>query len=70
MCTLFECEENKRFIIIIITVLSYSPYRPGAFHPILHIILVQFILFFILCWCKIASPARGIESILPPKQQR
>ena len=28
-------------------------------HPFLHIVMVQFILFFKLSWCKIASEARN-----------
>ena len=31
--------------------LSYSSYRPGEIKPILHIIIVQFIVFFISSWC-------------------
>ena len=38
---------------------SYSSYGPGAFNPILHIILVQFILFFKSSWCKMASAERN-----------
>ena len=37
---------------------SHSSYRPGANHPILHIVLVQLILFFRSSWCKIASAAK------------
>ena len=36
---------------------SFSSYLPGAIHPFLRIILVQFILFFKSSWCKIASRA-------------
>ena len=34
--------------------LSFSSYHPGpgAIYPFLHIILVQFILFFISSWCN------------------
>ena len=39
--------------------LSYSSYRPGAIHPVLHIILVLLILFFKSFMCKIASAARN-----------
>ena len=39
--------------------LSYSSYRPGAIHPILHIILGLLILFFKSFMCKIASAARN-----------
>ena len=37
----------------------YSLFLPGAIHPIIHIVLVQFILFFKSSWCKIASAARN-----------
>ena len=33
------------------TNLSYSSYRPGEIKPILHIIIVQFIVIFISSWC-------------------
>ena len=33
---------------------SFFSYHPGAIHPFLHVIRVQFILFFISSWCKIA----------------
>ena len=43
---------------------SYSSYRPGAVHPILFIGLVQFILFLLSSWCKIASaPRNRINSV-------
>ena len=38
---------------------SYSSNRLDSIHPILLIVLVQFILFFKLSWCKIASAARN-----------
>ena len=38
---------------------SYSSYRPVEIHPFLHIVRVQFILFFKLSWWKIASLARN-----------
>ena len=38
---------------------TYSSQRPGASHPILHIALVQFILFFNSPWFKISSVARN-----------
>ena len=31
---------------------SFSSYRPGAIYAILHIVLVNFILFFISSWCN------------------
>ena len=31
---------------------SFSPYNPGALHPVIQIILVQFILLFISSWCN------------------
>ena len=38
---------------------SYSSNHPGAIHYILHIILMQLILFFKSSWCKIASAAEN-----------
>ena len=49
--------------------LCYSQYRPGAVHSILHIVLVDFLLFFISSWCKIASVARNLISSAPPSCQ-
>ena len=40
-------EENGELFIHIVLNSSYSSYHPGAIPPILHIILVQFLLFFI-----------------------
>ena len=37
--------------------LSYSLHGSGAIHPILHIVLVQFVLFFKSGWFKIAMTA-------------
>ena len=37
---------------------SYSSNSPGAIHPILHIVLMKFFLFFKSSQCKIASAAR------------
>ena len=34
---------------------SFSSHRCSAIYPFLHIVLVQFIIFFISSWCKIAS---------------
>ena len=45
-------------------------WRIGWTHPFLCIILVQFILFFILPWCKLASRARNWMKIMSPKKQR
>ena len=47
----------------------YSSYRPGAIHPILHIVQVQFVLFFESSWCKTASAAKGLNQFCPPMQQ-
>ena len=57
---------------------SYSSYCHGAIH--LHIVLVQFILFFISSWCNSSYSSnhpgtkqlawQGIKSILSTKQQR
>ena len=42
--------------------ISYSSYRPCAFHHILHVVLVHFILFF-KSWCKIVcGPWNWIKS--------
>ena len=49
--------------------LCYSQYRPSAVHSILHIVLVDFLLFFISSWCKIASVARNWISSAPPSCQ-
>ena len=43
----------------------YSSYRPGAIHPILHIVQVQFVLFFESSWCKTASAAKGLNQFCP-----
>ena len=48
--------------------LSYSSYRLSAIHPIRHIVLVQFILFFKSSWCKIASLARNLINSAPSPQ--
>ena len=37
---------------------SYSSHHPGAIHPVIHIALVQLIIFFKLSWCQIASGAK------------
>ena len=34
---------------------SYSSYHSGPIHPMFHIILVQFVLYFISFWCKIGK---------------
>ena len=40
-------------------------WRIGWIHSFLHIILVQFILFFISSWCKISSAARNWINSVP-----
>ena len=45
---------------------SYSSYRPVEIHPFLHIVRVQFILFFKLSWWKISSLARNLINSPPP----
>ena len=65
-------EERDKFILFFLSSWfnsSYSLYCPGSIHPILYIVLVQFILFFKSFWCKIATPRQGIESGLPPPPQ-
>ena len=44
---------------------SNSSNHPGAIHPILYIILMQFILFFKWSWCKIASAAYKLIDSAP-----
>ena len=44
---------------------SFSLCHLGATHPFLHIILVQFLLFFISSWCKTASAARNLLNSVP-----
>ena len=48
-----------------------NPYSdcPGALHPILHIVLVQFILFFKSSWCKIAIRGKEMNRFCPHKEQ-
>ena len=51
------------YIILVYT--SFSSYHPGTNSSFPQIILVQFILFFISSWCKIASAARNLISFAP-----
>ena len=43
---------------------SYSSYRPGEIHPLLYIVLVQFILLFKSPWCKICTSRYHEEVVL------
>ena len=73
--TLSIVVPSKKFILFFISSLlkfisswcssSYSSYRPGAIHPIIHIVLVQFIIFFNSSWCKIVSEARNLINSAP-----
>ena len=45
--------------------LSFSPYRPGAIHPILHIVLDQFILLSISSWCNSSYSPYCLGTIHP-----
>ena len=44
---------------------SYFSYRSGAIHPILHIVLIQLILFFKSSWSKLANTAKILSHFAP-----
>ena len=46
---------------------SYCSFRHDSISLILHIVLVQFILFFKSSWCKLASVARNYYCPPPPQ---
>ena len=48
---------------------SYSSYSPGTIHPILHIVLVHFILFFKSSQCKIANAAKTTKKLIDSAPQ-
>ena len=44
---------------------SYSSYSPSSVHPILHIVQVQFVIFFISSWCNASYSSYRSGAIRP-----